>query len=434
MKPVTLYRPVGQKEFDLIKVSGFTKFPPRLEWQPIFYPVMNEQYAAQIANDWNTKDEFSGYIGYVLSFDVDEDFIKKYPIQNVGGEIHNELWVPAEELEAFNDHIINEIRVVKIFKGDKYSKTADQIKGALFGLAVGDALGVPVEFQKRVQLDVKPVLDMRGYGTWHQPPGTWSDDSSLAFCLAECIAEGYGAERLSSKFIKWMTSGYWGARHSVFDIGITTRASISRLMSGVSPVLAGGVFEDENGNGSLMRILPLTFYVKDLSIEERFALVKEVSSLTHAHFRSVFACFIYIEMAICLLKGTDKFLAYEQMKLNVNRFIKDKDFSLKEINIFNRILENNIAGIERTDIRSSGYVVHTLEASSWCLLNTDSYASSVLAAVNLGEDTDTTACVTGGLAGIVYGYDAIPEKWISQLARANDINNLSEQLNKKLNQ
>lgn len=120
MRTVTLYRPVGQKEFELVKASGFERFPPRLAWQPIFYPVLNRAYAEQIAKQWNTGDEFSGYAGHVLSFDLPEEYLRQFPVQNVGGEIHNELWVPAEQLEEFNDHIIGEIRLECSFWGDKY--------------------------------------------------------------------------------------------------------------------------------------------------------------------------------------------------------------------------------------------------------------------------------------------------------------------------
>ena len=124
MKLMTLHRPVGQKEFDLVKESGFKRFPPRLDWQPIFYPVMNQAYAAQIAERWNTEDEFSGFAGYVLAFDLPEEYLKKYPVQNVGGDIHNELWVPAEELEEFNSNIAGNIRLVQSFFGGKHkSKT-----------------------------------------------------------------------------------------------------------------------------------------------------------------------------------------------------------------------------------------------------------------------------------------------------------------------
>jgi hypothetical protein len=121
-KTTTLFRPVGEKEFQLIAASGYKKFPPRLEWQPIFYPVLNQAYAAQIALEWNTKDEFSGYAGYVTAFDLPDNFLAKYAVQNVGGDIHNELWVPAEELEEFNQNIIGEIRIVKSFFGEGCKK------------------------------------------------------------------------------------------------------------------------------------------------------------------------------------------------------------------------------------------------------------------------------------------------------------------------
>jgi len=120
VKFITLYRPVGQKELELVKESGFKRFPPRLEWQPIFYPVMNKEYAQQIAKQWNTEDEFSGYAGHVLSFDLPGEFIQKYPVQNVGGDLHNELWIPANELEEFNNNIIGEIRIECSFHGEKH--------------------------------------------------------------------------------------------------------------------------------------------------------------------------------------------------------------------------------------------------------------------------------------------------------------------------
>jgi hypothetical protein len=122
MKLITLYRPVGQKELDLIKASGYKKFPSRLDWQPIFYPLMNQTYAEQIALEWNTKDEFSGYAGYVTAFDLPETYLQQFPVQNVGGDIHNELWVPAEQLDEFNSRIVGEIRLVNSFYGEKFKK------------------------------------------------------------------------------------------------------------------------------------------------------------------------------------------------------------------------------------------------------------------------------------------------------------------------
>lgn len=120
MKTLKLYRPVGLKELELIMASGWKKFPPRLEWQPIFYPVLNQTYAAQIASQWNTGDEFGGYCGIVTAFEVKEDYAAKYAVQNVGGLIHNELWVPADELEEFNNNIVGPIQMVEAFFGERY--------------------------------------------------------------------------------------------------------------------------------------------------------------------------------------------------------------------------------------------------------------------------------------------------------------------------
>lgn len=117
MKTSTLYRPVGQKELDLIAEADFEAFPPRLEWQPIFYPVLNEEYAAQIAREWNTKDEANGCVGYVTKFEVDSDYLSQYEVQQVGGKVHLEYWIPAEELPAFNYNIQGKIEVIAEYRG-----------------------------------------------------------------------------------------------------------------------------------------------------------------------------------------------------------------------------------------------------------------------------------------------------------------------------
>lgn len=307
-----------------------------------------------------------------------------------------------------------------------------KIKGALFGLAVGDALGVPVEFRPRQELSIRPVNTMRAFGSWNQPAGTWSDDSSLAFCLAESLAKGYDLNDIAQNFVNWMQHGYWGAHHKVFDIGGTTRFSIGRLTKGISPSLSGAAMEDDNGNGSLMRIMPLLFYIKGMPITERYARAKEVSAITHGHFRSVFSCFIYLELALRIFNGHSAEEAYYKMRHEVLAFANQQNFLKKEIEYFKRILHGDIKTQHETAIHSSGYVLRTLEASIWCLLNTDNYAGAVLKAVNLGDDTDTTGCVTGGLAGLLYGYDDIPISWIETLARKEDISNLCERLNQQI--
>ena len=192
------------------------------------------------------------------------------------------------------------------------------------------------------------------------------------------------------------------------------------------------MLEEDNGNGSLMRIMPLLFAVKDLSVEDRYIKVKEVSSLTHAHFRSVFACFIYVEIALHILKGESAEIAHFKMCNTVLAFADKEEFSKLEMKLFGRVLSSGFKDIKEQDIHSGGYVLHTLEAAVWCLLNTDNYTDAVLKAVNLGGDTDTTACVTGGLAGLLYGYDEILNVWKDVIARSADIENLCERLNKQL--
>ena len=144
----------------------------------------------------------------------------------------------------------------------------------LLGIAVADALGVPVEFQSREYLKENPVTDMLEYGTYDQPKGTWSDDTSLSLCLAESILEGLDLNRLAQKFIVWKNDGYMTPHGYMFDIGDTTRASIERMEQGIAPELCGFSHENDNGNGSLMRFLPLLALTKDLHMEERFKLTE----------------------------------------------------------------------------------------------------------------------------------------------------------------
>lgn len=307
-------------------------------------------------------------------------------------------------------------------------KPSNPVKNALIGLAVGDALGVPVEFESRAGLARRPVTDMTGYGTHNQPPGTWSDDAALTFCLAEALTEGFELEKISGNFRKWYTQNFWTPHGEVFDIGITTREAIYRLEAGIAPEKAGGADERENGNGSMMRILPLLFYIKDKPVEERFRLTQLVSAVTHRHIRSVIACFYYLEFARLLLTGETPYSASQKLQEALPPTLVQLGAPETEIFLLKRLLVDDISALPERDIHSSGYVLHTLEASIWCLLSTKSFREAVLKAVNLGEDTDTTGAVTGGLAGLVYGVEAIPEKWVSQLARKADIEDLAERL------
>ena len=308
----------------------------------------------------------------------------------------------------------------------------DIIRSSLFGLAVGDALGVPVEFKSREWLRKHPVTDMTGFGTYNQPPGTWSDDSSLAFCLAEALTVEFNINAIGDNFVKWMCFNYWTPHGDVFDIGIATLKAIERISQGIQPDLAGGTGEGDNGNGSLMRILPLLFYIQDKPVNERFDITRQVSSITHGHIRSVMACFYYLEYARLLVLGIDKFEAYHRLQKEFPEFMGVLRIDPAETVLFSRLLTDSIHENPDSSIDSSGYVLHTLEASVWCLLNTDNYKDAVLKAVNLGGDTDTTGAVTGGLAGLLYGIDGIYERWLEMISRRGDIEKLAERMGERI--
>lgn len=291
--------------------------------------------------------------------------------------------------------------------------TLQQIQSAFLGLAIGDALGVPVEFLKRAQLQAEPVTDMQGFGTHNQPAGTWSDDSSLTFCLADSLCSGYDLREIATSFLQWYHNARWTAGGVVFDIGNSTRAALQRLLKKFDAAKSGGKSLADNGNGSLMRILPLAFYLQGETMQRRAEIVREVSSITHAHQVSVRCCQYYVEFATLLLQGFEPFQAYQALKVFFSHSVP-----------LARLAMGNIYELPEEEIKSGGYVVETLEAAMWCLLTTHSYEAAVLQAVNLGGDTDTTAAVVGGLAGLWYGLNAIPTKWLVQLVGADRINDL----------
>ena len=295
----------------------------------------------------------------------------------------------------------------------------------LLGLSIGDALGVPVEFTSRAERIKSPVTSMLGYGTWDVPAGTFSDDSSLTFCLAESLCKGFSLDNIANSFWRWYHKGYWTAHGEVFDIGNTTFLAIADYKRGIPPVQAGGKSENSNGNGSLMRILPMAYCGQKWAFPELISRTHQVSCITHGHIRSQMACGIYTSIAIYLLSGDKLQSAYEKGLEKIKTIYSASEY-VNEISHFDRVFSGEIAKLSVDEIQSSGYVIHTLEASLWCLLNSSTYAEAVLKAVNLGGDTDTTAAVTGGLAGIYYGVENIPKEWIEQIARKQEIMDLAE--------
>ena len=300
-------------------------------------------------------------------------------------------------------------------------------KDGMLGLIVGDALGVPVEFMSRTELMKNPVTGMREYGTHHQPRGTWSDDSSMALAELDSIRTVGTIDYtdMMERFSRWCMYGEYTPFGEVFDIGIATSRALMNYAKGIAPLESGGKTEWDNGNGSLMRILPVCLYLFErhkkvcTSENESIYMIHAVSALTHAHVRSQMACGIYYFLVKAILeeegslenrlqKGMDRAYQYYRQDLSNHRELEN----YKRLADLSEFKENPKEGI-----KSSGYVVDTLEAAVWCLLHSHSYKETVLMAVNLGEDTDTIGAVAGGLAGLYYKEEGIPQEWTQVLQR-----------------
>ena len=327
----------------------------------------------------------------------------------------------------------------------------DCIKSGIIGAIVGDALGLPVQFRPREDRDLDPITDMRGYGAFVIPAGSWSDDSSLILATMDGLAASLKKEErlenlslneiidyeiIMKNFSKWLNKGEFTPYGFAYDVGGATMDGIGRYDMGTEPTLSGGIGERDNGNGSLMRILPISLFIHYLSQkysfdeEDKMEAVHNLSSLTHRHRRSQMTCGIYVNIALEFLENNGSDLSLEELIANgINKskeyYFNNPSFE-KELHHFDRVFSLNIQNLPRDEIKSGGYTISSLEASIWCLLNNENYKDTLLQAVNLGHDTDTTACIVGGLAGIYYGYEEIPNEWIDELARLDYIEDLIE--------
>lgn len=324
--------------------------------------------------------------------------------------------------------------------------TSKQIKAVIIGHAVDDALGVPAEFCGRDTLRARPVTDMRGYGTHPVPAGAWSDDTSMSLtALDSLIEKGVDYNDMMQRFAKWFLFGKYTPTGEVFDIGFSCMKAIRTYLDlqDRSALLCGGSAETENGNGSLMRINPicLFLYAKGAKKETAIEIVHNVSALTHAHARSKVACGIYAYVLWELLKNPCKQSAVNGLSLAENDYFVKKVYgeefaderalreciSMRSLEIDFQSGKVSYRPQKEESIASDGYVVNTLDAAIWCLITTASYEECVLKAVNLGDDTDTMAAVAGGLAGALYGYNAIPQEWKNTLLKREDIEELCAQ-------
>ena len=302
----------------------------------------------------------------------------------------------------------------------------------IFGVVVGDALGCPVEFKNRDVRKADPVVDMREYGTFDLPRGSWTDDSSMALAELDSIGR-LGCINLNDmmeSFTRWYRNGDYTPFGRAFDIGNICQRAISRYQRSKDPYSCGGVAEYDNGNGSLMRIMPACIYAyeKSMSIRDAINMIHEVSGLTHNHNRAKIACGLYYFLASAILKENGPLLERLQKGMDEGfLYYGHLDDYAEELKTYSRIRTVDIFSLTpEEDIRSGGYVVDSLEASVWCLARTDNYKDCTLLAVNLGDDTDTTAAIVGGLAGLYYGIDSIPKEWIDCIQKKEWIEDLCE--------
>lgn len=305
-------------------------------------------------------------------------------------------------------------------------------KDGVMGVVTGDALGCPVQFETREEVASHPVTGMRGYGTFHLPAGSWTDDSSLTLALLDSIKtqRGIDLEQIMKNFVRWLDHGAFTPYGYSYDIGMGTMQAITAYKHGREPARCGGSGEWSNGNGSLMRIMPacLYGYAKKLNDADAVNMIHRVGGLTHAHLRANIACGLYFFMARAVLDGEgalpgrlqaglDRGFAYYEQALTDHQ----------ELACYARLRDlARFSALPAEEIRSSGYVVDALEAAVWALSITDSLEAALLKAVNLGDDSDTVGAIAGGLAGLYYGSAAIPAQWLEAIQRREWIESLCE--------
>ena len=278
------------------------------------------------------------------------------------------------------------------------SMLTDRFRGALIGLAVGDALGTTVEFRPRGSFE--PVTDMIGGGPFQLKPGQWTDDTAMALCLAASLAEcgGFNPGDQMKRYVRWYREGYMSATGSCFDIGNATRDALTRFERRGDP-FAGSTDPHSAGNGCLMRLAPVPMaYFGDIDQAGEYSA--ESARTTHGALECVEASRLFGRMLHRALAGNDK--------VAILSGDAELPFTAPAIAA---LAQSAYAGKPLAAISGSGYVVHSLEAALWCFQRTESYAEAVLMAVNLGDDADTTAAICGQLAGAFYGLSGIPAAW-----------------------
>lgn len=305
----------------------------------------------------------------------------------------------------------------------------NRIKGGLYGLLVGDALGVPYEFYSADRLPSFDEIEMSppdGFKKTYPnvKAGTWSDDGAQALCLLDSLLENgrFSLTDFSRKLLAWYEDGLWAVDNDVFDIGVQTSEALNAFSKGIPPEMCGNIRPDGKGNGALMRVLPLALWHSGTDIE----LVSDAHRqclITHANITNQVCCALYCLVARRLLECMDFNAALTHSVRNIRELYADMPDHHDE---FEFRLQPDEPGIWQGS--GSGYVIDSLRSVFMIMREACCYEDAVKRAVSLGNDTDTTACILGGLAGIAFGYDSIPERWINTLRQKDTVEMLLSEL------
>jgi len=292
---------------------------------------------------------------------------------------------------------------------------AERYTGCLLGLACGDAVGTTLEFKPRGSFE--PITDMVGGGPFNLEPGQWTDDTSMALCLAESLIKKKGFDPLDQmeRYVRWYRTGYLSSTEVCFDIGGTTASALRRFEKTRDP-FSGSTDSHSAGNGSLMRLAPVPLFF----FPDRDAMIfyaGESSRTTHGAQECIDACRLFASILFNALSGMDK-----------ERVLFDHDEAIVESPAIREILKGSYKGKTVGQIQGTGYVVNSLESTLWCFYSTNTFNEAVLKAANLGDDADTTAAICGQVAGAYYGTHGIPNVWLSLLSMRSEISRLADSL------
>lgn len=289
----------------------------------------------------------------------------------------------------------------------------DRGSGALLGLAVGDAVGTTLEFKPRDSYE--PIADMIGGGPFRLKAGQWTDDTAMALALADSLLERdeFDEADLMQRFVDWREKGNYSCTGTCFDIGITVSGALSRWKRTGNPV-AGSTDPMTAGNGSLMRLSPVALRFWNDRERMRSIAVRQ-SATTHGAAEATSACLAFAEVLADAIEGLPRSQALR---------VREADYAGK----IGTIMRGSWRGKERDEIGSSGYVAHSLEAALWSVGRTGNFRDAILTAANLGGDADTTAAITGQLAGALYGASSIPSAWLQKLAWREKIEKVADRL------